>query len=151
VCLTWLIRHRRSDHREVNVSAHMLGVPFRPLAHTSKRDDERFSKSAQRILDSDGLLACDAPRDQSSGLEITKSSRQHALRYIYKAPAQFPVSMRSLFERKQNLGGPSADEDRGCRAFRSRYNLMLIAHDLNLRLDIETVGVTSVAGFRWTR
>jgi hypothetical protein len=31
-----------------------------------------------------------------------------------------------------------------------RYNLMILGHDINLAPDIETVGVTSVAGFRWT-
>src|SRR5207249_3541293 len=47
-----------------------------------------------------------------SDLEIAKSSGKHALRDGSEMPAQLPVSIRPLFQRKQNLGCPPADEDR---------------------------------------
>jgi hypothetical protein len=34
---------------------------------------------------------------------------------------------------------------------RFRYNLVVTGHEINIALDIKTMGVTSVAGFRWTR
>jgi hypothetical protein len=37
------------------------------------------------------------------------------------------------------------------RSFRSRYDLAVVGHEIDLAPGIETVGVTSVAGFRWTR
>jgi len=37
------------------------------------------------------------------------------------------------------------------RSFRSRCDVPVSGHDINLVRGIERVGVTSVAGFRWTR
>jgi hypothetical protein len=156
VCLIRLAGH--SVHRNVHVGAHVLAMSFCPAAHTSQRNNERFPESAQRILDGDGLRSCHAPRDQSSGLEMTKSFRKHALRDLADVPAQLPMSMWSLSKRKQDPGGPPADEDRTRQfrflphsALRSRCNLLLGAHKINLGPEIETVGVTSVAGFRLLR
>ena len=36
-------------------------------------------------------------------------------------------------------------------SLRSRYNLVLGTHEINLTLNVEMLGVTSVAGFGWTR
>ena len=55
--------------------------------------------------------------------------------------------------------GPSADKDRVAACFHSRYSLALGAHEINLTLNVEMLGVTSVAGFEshpgagstWTR
>src|SRR5215831_14465942 len=64
------------------------------------------------------------------------------------APAQLAVSRRPLLKRKQDLGGPSSDEDRG-RHFRScivflcvlrdsgsRSNQVMAAHEIDLEPDI---------------
>ncbi len=99
---------------------------------------------------------------------MAKSSRKHALRYAPQVPAQLAVAMRSLLEREQDHGGPSADKNRWrrfrfthlhrchclacpCLLVRSHVNLFVIAHKLNLARDWQGVGVTSVAGFRWIR
>jgi hypothetical protein len=91
---------------------------------------------------------------------MAKSSGKHALRDTPHAPAQLPVAMRSLLEREQDHGGPSADKNR-YRRFRFVHLprchclacpcLLVIAHKLNLARDWQGVGVTSVAGFRWIR
>jgi hypothetical protein len=84
------------------------------------------------------------------------------LRHLSDVTAQLPMLMRRLLKRKQDLGRPSADKDRD-RPVRpgavvlflvgrwSRYNLVFAAHKTTLRLDIEMVRVTNVAGFGWTR
>src|ERR1700685_14823 len=40
-----------------------------------------------------------------------------------------------------------------CHTFFSlfRYNSVVVGHELNLTRNVEMMGVTSVAGFRWTR
>jgi hypothetical protein len=77
---------------------------------------------------------------------------------IANVTPQFPMPVRPFFQGEKDLGRPSADKDR-IAAFCSRYNLVLGAHEINLTPDIETMGVTSVAGFQshqqagstWTR
>jgi hypothetical protein len=150
--------------RNVYVRTHIFSVSSCPAAHASKWCDDRSSKLAQRILDSDGLRPGHAPDDQASGFEVAKSSGQHTLRHASELAAQFSMPVRPLLQREQNLGRPCADKNRGRRlgpwtvvlflvdrSFRSRYNLVLAAHKTNLRPDIEEMRVTNVAGFGWTR
>ena len=97
-----------------------------PAAHTSEWSDDRLSQLRQGILDRDGLRSRHAPRDQSCGFEIAKSSGKHPLGDASEVSAQLPVSMRSLLQRKQDLGGPSADKNRGGR-LRSLHRIHSVA------------------------
>ena len=62
--------------------------------------------------------------------------------------AQFPVAMSPLLKRKQDLGRPSGDKNRG-RLFRPGDVALFAPHKTNLRPNSEMV--TNVAGFEWTR
>jgi hypothetical protein len=97
--------------RAVHVGAHCCLVPFRPPAHTPERPDDCPSEFAQRILDGKGLRSHHAPRNQTGGFEIAKSSGEHTLRDVSQVVAQFPVPVRLLLKKKQNAGRPSADEN----------------------------------------
>jgi hypothetical protein len=68
---------------------------------------------------------------------------------------QLPVPVRPFFQREEDLRRPSSDKDRarlldagGNFALGSRYNLLFCAHEMNLTLNVEMPGVTSVAGFQ---
>jgi hypothetical protein len=73
--------------------------------------------------------------------------------------AQLPVPVGPFFQREEDLRRPSADKDRVAACFHARYSLVLGAHEINLTLNVEMLGVTSVAGFKshlgagstWTR
>src|SRR5437588_11672623 len=111
---------------EVHVSTHIPVVSFCPAAHTAEWSDDRLSQLRQGILDRDGLRSRHAPRDQSGGFEIAKSSGKHPLGDASEVSAQLAVSMRSLLQRKQDLGGPSADKNRGGH-FRSLHRIHSVA------------------------
>jgi hypothetical protein len=156
--------HRRSRFWKMHVRAHVPAVKFRPVAHTFEWYDDRSSELAQGVLDRNGLRSRDAPCNQSCGFEIAKSSCQHALGDAPEMAAQLPMSMRPLPKRKQNLGRPPTDKYRR-RCFRSLHSVHILSfvlrsgpartrlscHKINLRPNVEMVGVTSVSGFRWTR
>jgi len=156
----------------MHVGAHILAVSFGPMAHTPEWRDDRPSQLSQRILEGPGPRSGRAPGDQSRGFQIAQSSGEHALGDVSNVAAQLPVPVRSFFQREEDLRRPSADKDRArlfdvCDIFvvplpaslSSRYNLVLGAHEINLALNVEMLGVTSVAGFQnqqragttWTR
>ena len=148
----------------MHVGAHILAVSFGPTAHTPERHDDRPSHLGQRILEGLGPRSGRAPVDQSRGFQIAQSSGKHALGNVSNVAAQLPVPVRPFFQREEDLRRPSADKDRArlfdacgivvvalAVSFRSRYNLVLVAHEINLTLNVEMLGVTSVAGFQWTR
>jgi hypothetical protein len=66
----------------VHVGAHCRMMPFRPSAHTSERPDDCPSEFAQRILDRKGLGSHHSPRNETSGFQIAKGSREHTLRDV---------------------------------------------------------------------
>jgi hypothetical protein len=69
---------------------------------------------------------------------------------VSNVAAQLPVPVRPFFQREKNLRRPSTDKNRA-RLFDasvSRYTLVFVAHEINLTLNVEMLGVTSVAGFR---
>jgi hypothetical protein len=156
----------------MHVGAHILAVSFGPTAHTPEWRDDRPSQLGQRILEGPGPRSGRAPGDQSRGFQIAQSSGKHVLGNVFNVAAQLPVPVRPFFQREEDLRRPSADKDRA-RLFdawgvfvvalgvslSSRYNLMLSAHEINLALNAEMLGVTSVAGFQsqqragstWTR
>jgi len=101
-----------------------------------------------------------------------QSSGKHALGNFSNITAQLPVPVRPFFQREEDLRCPSADKDRArlfdargifvvalAASLSFRYNLVLGAHKINLALNVEMLGVTSVAGFQsqqragstWTR
>ena len=158
--------------RQMHVGAHILAVTFGPTAHTPQWHDDRPSQPGQRILESSGPRSGRAPGDQSRGFQIAKSSGKHGLGNVPNVAAQLHVPVRSFFQREEDLWRPSADKDWGrlldvCGIFvvalavslSSRYNLVFVAHEINLALNVEMPGVTSVAGFQsqhcagstWTR
>ena len=98
--------------RRVHVSTHIPAVSICPAAHTCEWSDDCPSQLGQGILDSNGLRARHSPDDEPCGFEIAKASGKHTLRDASEVAAQLPVSMRSIFKRKQNLGCPPADKDR---------------------------------------
>lgn len=90
--------------RKVHISGHLPAVSLRPAAHTSERSDDCPSQSRQRILHRNGLRPRHAPSDQSCEFKIAKSSGQHPLGDPSEVAAQLPMSIGSVFQRKQNLG-----------------------------------------------
>src|SRR5215472_3885215 len=108
--------------QKTHVGAHDAAVALCPAAHASEWSDDCPSQFGQGILDSNGLRSRYAPGDQSSGFEIAKSSGQHTLGDASKPASQLPVPIRPLFQRKQDLGCPPADEKRGGR-FRSWHRV----------------------------
>jgi hypothetical protein len=158
--------------RKIHVGAHILAISFGPTAHTPEWRDVRPSQPAQRILERSGPRSGRAPCDQSPGFQIAQSSGKHALGNVSNVAAQLPVPVRPFFQREEDLRRPSSDKDRAwlfdaCGIFivalaaslRSRYNLVLGAHEINLALNVAMPGVTSLAGFQsqqragstWTR
>ena len=156
----------------MHVCPHIHAVSFGPTAHTPEWRDDRPSPLGQRILEGPGPGSGRAPGDQSRGFQIAQSSGKHALGNVSNVAAQVPVPVRPFFQREEDLRRPSADKDRAqlvdaCGIFvvalaaflSSRYNLVLGAHEINLILNVEMLGVTSVAGFQseqragstWTR
>jgi hypothetical protein len=161
-----------SRFRKMHVGAHILAVSFGPTAHTPEWRDDRPSQLGQRILKGLGPRSVRAPGDQSRRFQIAQRSGKHALGNVSNVAVQLPVPVRPFFQREEDLWRPSADKDRvrlfdACGifvvalavSFSSRYNLVLGAHEINLTLNIEMLGVTSVAGFqnqqragsKWTR
>ena len=145
----------------MHVGAHILAVSFGPPAHTPEWRDNRPSQLGQRILEGPGPRSGRAPGDQSREFQIAQSSGKHALGNVSNVAPQLPVPVRSFFQREEDLRRPSADKDRArlfdaCGIFvvalaaslSSRYHLVLGAHEINLTLNVEMLGVTSVAGFR---
>lgn len=98
--------------RRVHLGGYNPAVSSCPAAHSSEWGDDCPSQPGQGILDSDALRPRHAPGDEPCSFEIAKRSGKHTLRDASKMSAQFPVSMRLLFERKQNPGCPPADKDR---------------------------------------
>jgi hypothetical protein len=157
---------------QMHVGAHILAVSFGPTAHTPEWPDDRPAKTGQRILEGPGPRSGRAPGDQSRRFQIAQSSGEHALGNVSHVAAQLPVPVRPFFQREEDLRRPSADKDRArvfdprgifvaalAASFRSRYNPLLGAHEINLTRNVEMPGVTSVAGFQsqqnagstWTR
>jgi hypothetical protein len=130
-----------------HVGADILVVSFGPTAHTPEWRDDRPSQLGQRILEGPGPRSGHAPGDQSRGFQIAQSSGKHVLGNVSNVAAQLPVPVRPFFQREEDLRRPSADKDRAAASLRSRYNLVLGAHEINLALNAEMPGVTSVAGF----
>ena len=157
---------------KMHVCAHIFAVSFGPTAHTPEWRDDRPSQPGQRILEGPGPRSGRAPGDESRGFQIAQSSGKHALGNVSNVAAQLPVPVRPFFQREEDLRRPSADKDRArlfdargifvvalAASLSFRYNLVLGAHKINLALNVEMLGVTSVAGFQsqqragstWTR
>ena len=145
----------------MHVRAHILAVSFGPTAHTPEWRDDRPSQLGQGILEGLGPRSGRAAGDQSREFQIAQSSGKHVLGNVSNVAAQLPVPVRPFFQREEDLRRPSADKDRarlfdprgifavGLAASLSfRYNLVLGAHKINLTLNVEMLGVTSVAGFQ---
>ena len=157
--------------RKMHAGAHILAVSFGPTAHAPEGSDDRPSQLGQRILEGSGPGSGRAPGDQSRGFQIAQSSGKHVLRNVSNVAAQLPVPVRPFFQREEDRRRPSADKEvrlfvaRGifvvalAASLSFRYNLVLGAHEINLALNVEMLGVTSVAGFQsqqragstWTR
>jgi hypothetical protein len=156
----------------MHIGAHILAVSFGPTAHAPEWRDDRPSELGQRIFEGPGPRSGRAPGDQSRGFRTAQSSGKHVLGNVSNIAAQLPVPVRPFFQREEDLRRPSADKDRArlfdaCGIFdmaiavslSCRYNVVLGAHEINLTLNVEMLGVTSVAGFRsrqragstWTR
>ena len=157
---------------KMHIGAHILAVSFGPTAHTPKRHDDRLSQLGQRILEGPGPRSGRAPGDQSRGFQVAQSSGEHVLGNFSNVAAQFSVPVRPFSQREEDLRRPFADKDRTrlfdarrisvvaiAASLRSRHNLVLCAHEINLAWNVEMLGVTSVAGFQsqqyagstWTR
>jgi hypothetical protein len=134
-----------------HAGADVLAVSFGPTAHPAEWHYDRPSQLRQRILEGPGPRSCRAPGDQSRGFQIPQRSSKHAPGNVSNVAAQLPVPVRPFFQREKDLRRPSADKDRVAASLRSRYNLVFAAHEINLTPDIETMGVTSVAGFEGHR
>ena len=134
----------------MHIGAHILAVSFGPTAHGPQWRDDRPSQLGQRILEGPGPRSGRAPGDQSCGFQIAQSSGKHAPGNVSNGAAQLPMPVGPFFQREKDLRRPSADKDRVAASFRSRYNLVFGAHEINLTPNIEMLGVTSVARFRWT-
>ena len=142
-----------------HVGADILVISFGPTAHPAERRDDRPAQLRQRILEGPGPRSGRAPRDQSRGFQIAQSSGKHALGNFPHAAPQLPVPVRPFLQREEDPRRPSADKDRVAASFRSRYNLVLAAHEINLTRNVEMLGVTSMAGLEnhqragstWTR
>ena len=133
--------------------------------------NDRPSQLGQRILEGPGPRPGRAPGDQSRGFQIAQSSGKHALGDVSNVAAQVRVPVRPFFQREEDLRRPSAHKDRArlfdacgivvalAASISSRYNVVLGAHEINLTLNVEMLGVTSMAGFQsqqragstWTR
>src|ERR1700733_7254132 len=88
-----------------------LQVALCPAAHAPEWSDDCLSRLRQRVLDSNGYRLRHAPRDYACGFEIAKRPSEHSLRDATQSSPQLQVPIGTFFERKQNLGCPSADED----------------------------------------
>jgi hypothetical protein len=139
----------------MHAGAHILAVSFGPTAHTPKWRYDRPSQPGQRILEGPGPPSGRAPCDQSRGFQIAQSSGKHALGNVANVAAQVRVPVWPFFQREEDRRRPSADKNRFVAALAAllnfRYNLVLVAHKINLTLNVEMLGVTSVAGFGWIR
>jgi hypothetical protein len=146
----------------MHVGADILAVSFRPAAHNPKWRDDRLSPPGQRTLEGLFPRSGRAPGDQFRGFQIAQSSGKHALGNVSNVSAQLRVPIVPLFQREQDLRRPSADKDRTrllntCGIFVAA--LAVTAHEINLAVNAEAPGVTSVAGFQrrqcagstWTR
>jgi hypothetical protein len=136
----------------MHAGAHILAVSFGPTAHTPEWRDDRPSQLGQRILEGPGPRSGRAPGDQSRGFQIAQSSGKHALGNVAKVAVQLPVPVRPFFQREEDRRRPPADKNRSvvtlAASLSFRYNLVLGAHEINLTLNVEMLGVTSVAGFQ---
>jgi len=134
----------------MHVGADIFAVSFGPTAHATKWHDNRPSQLGQRILESPGPRSGGATGDQSRRFQIAQRSGKHVLGNISNIAAQLPVPVRPFFQREEDLRRPSANKDRlrVFDAFLSRSTLVFVAHEINLTLNVEMPGVTSVAGFR---
>jgi hypothetical protein len=161
---------------------------FSELADAYRQDSTRGSGSGNHgccacdaywaHIPSFELLICSFPFDGLLCFAIifTLLRAQGAPGDISNVAAQLPVPVGPIFrekrQREEDPRRPFADKDRTrpfdaghlsvvalAASFRSRNNLVLCAHEINLTWNVEMLGVTSVAGFQsqqragstWTR